>query len=289
MFLSKNCKKPFAIVGVIENLSTVSHQLNSVTELTKRVSNDQSSSSAQVSAAMTEMLKAVEYVTSNASSAAEAATDADAEAKEGLTIVSGTVSSINELAQEVKHAAEVIVKLESDTENVGSILSVIQSIAEQTNLLALNAAIEAARAGDQGRGFAVVADEVRTLASRTQEATHEIQSVIEQLQAAARSAAEVMNHGTAKASQSVEQADNTGKSLAQITDKVTLITKMNKEIAGATEAQQQQAETIKSNVQRMTDTSEEAQKGTEQVATLSSDLQDLANQLTTNTSQFKVS
>lgn len=289
VFVEKLHKTISDVVGVIENLSTVSHQLNSVTELTKRVSGDQSSSSAQVSAAMTEMLKAVDYVTSNASSAAEAATDADAEAKEGLTIVSGTVKSINELAGEVKHAAEVIVKLESDTENVGSILSVIQSIAEQTNLLALNAAIEAARAGDQGRGFAVVADEVRTLASRTQEATHEIQSVIEQLQAAARSAAEVMNHGTSKASHSVEQADNTGKSLAQITDKVTLITKMNKEIAGATEAQQQQAETIKSNVQRMTDTSEEAQKGTEQVATLSSDLQDLANQLTVNTSQFKVS
>ena len=287
-FVEKLQKTISEVVGVIGNLTSVSEELKSVTELTKRVSHDQSASSGHVSSAMTEMLNAVEYVTENASSAAQAALDADTEAQEGQRIVNNTVQSINELAKEVERAADVIVKLENDTENVGSILNVIQSIAEQTNLLALNAAIEAARAGDQGRGFAVVADEVRTLASRTQDATHEIQTVIEQLQSAAQSAASVMSQGTQKAATSVGQADATGKSLSEITEKVTVITKMNREIAGATEAQQLQAETIKQNVLKMASTSSEAERGTEQVSQLSDSLQELANLLRTNTSQFKV-
>ncbi len=276
------------VIEVITPLTNVSQELNTVSAKTSEVSSEQTRASTLVSNAMDDMLRSVTNVAENAGSAAQAAGDADGEAKQGLSIVQSTVTSINDLAAEVERAAEVIVKLESDTESVGGILDVIKGIAEQTNLLALNAAIEAARAGEQGRGFAVVADEVRTLASRTQESTHEIQTVIEQLQSAARSAVGVMEQGKEQAQKSVEQAGATGASLEAITAKVTSITDMNQQIAGATEEQQSFANDIQHNVVSMRDASEVAEQNTCKVSDLSTSLKSLADQLDRVSSQFKV-
>ncbi|MCV5388920.1 methyl-accepting chemotaxis protein, partial [Escherichia coli] len=96
--------------------------------------------------------------------------------------VEQAIQGITELVTEINSTSDAISELSQQTEQITKVLDVIGEIAEQTNLLALNAAIEAARAGEQGRGFAVVADEVRSLASRTQNSTHEIGDMLKQLQ-----------------------------------------------------------------------------------------------------------
>ena len=276
------------VVMSIEPLTRLSQDLRDMTNKTAEITSEQSQATDDVTRSVDEMFSSVQNVAQNASSAASAAKEADAEAKAGRAVVTQSVESINDLASEVERAATVIGKLEADTENVGTILDVIKGIAEQTNLLALNAAIEAARAGEQGRGFAVVADEVRTLASRTQDSTQEIQRVIEELQSAARSAAEVMSHSQEQANASVEQAAKTDSSLATITEKVGSITTMNMEIADATGEQEKVSNSIKSNVEGIRLNADKAVKNVQEVEAASDSLAEISNNLKEITGQFRV-
>jgi methyl-accepting chemotaxis protein len=288
LFMEKLHRSINEVVNSITPLANVSNDLGGMTTKTSQITDQQSRATDEVTRLVDEMFSSVQNVAQNASSAAAAAKEADIEAKAGRSVVTQSVESINDLASEVERAAKVIAKLETDTENVGTILDVIKGIAEQTNLLALNAAIEAARAGEQGRGFAVVADEVRTLASRTQDSTQEIQRVIEELQTAARSAAEVMSHSQDQARNSVDQAAKTDNSLATITEKVGSITRMNTEIADATGEQEKVSNNIKTNVEGIRENAEAAVKNVQEVGAASESLLEISNNLRKITAQFKV-
>lgn len=269
-------------------LSQLAQNLNQLTDDTNKTIEVQKNSADHAKKAVDEMSSSVNAVAESAAEAAKAAGDASTAADDGQAVVNHTVHSIQELAANVEETAEVISKLEADSNQVGVVLDVIKGIAEQTNLLALNAAIEAARAGEQGRGFAVVADEVRTLASRTQQSTEQIQKTIEQLQDAARSAVSVMAKGTEQATNSVETANKAGSSLTVITETISRITMMNDQIARSTGDQQAVATTISSNVDEIHHRTEETGASSRELASVSSELAQLAQHLEGITKQFKV-
>lgn len=268
-------------------LANLAQNLNQVSDQTQTTISAQQRSAADAKMAVDNMTVSVNSVASSASEAAAAATDASGAASNGQNVVNSTVNSIQTLANSVEETAEVIRKLESDSNQVGVVLDVIKGIAEQTNLLALNAAIEAARAGEQGRGFAVVADEVRTLASRTQKSTEEIQSTIEQLQTAARSAVTVMGKGTEQATISVTEANKAGESLAAINETIAKITQMNDLIASSTGEQQAVADSISANVDEINERTHDTANSSSQLGEVSTELAQLSKEFIRIMGQFK--
>ncbi len=248
----------------------------------------QSAELEQVAEAMNEMTRSVQEVAKNAANGAATAKEADEHSSSGTKVVQDTVSDIDSLAKNVERAADVIHELEKDSDSIGSVLDVIQGIAEQTNLLALNAAIEAARAGEQGRGFAVVADEVRSLASRTQESTQEIKTIIESLQGRSKEAVTVMNEGQKQAQIGVEQAKKAGQTLSDIAFKVANLEKVSTEIAEAANQQSTVAEDINRSIVSISQVSEANADTARKSSSDSQSLADLANNLQHKMSVLKV-
>ena len=96
----------------------------------------------------------------------------------GKRNINQLLECVTESERDGSIVAEKMNELIENTDQMNSIVEMINNITRQTSLLSLNASIEAARAGEAGRGFAVVAEEIQTLASQTSEATVNITTLI---------------------------------------------------------------------------------------------------------------
>ena len=294
--LAKNCNN---LIGSLKELINAIHQradqlaaasgeTSTITLQTTASIEDQKSQISQIAAATTEMHTTSELVSTSAHDTLVEIKHADAEAEKVKKISAENKDTIQVLANEVQQAAEVINKLHQDSASIGGILDVIRGVADQTNLLALNAAIEAARAGEQGRGFAVVADEVRTLASRTQQSTQEINSMIEVLQAGAEKAVSVMNQGKEQTNACVAQTEKAGQALNLITDAVHRAYEVSTRIEHAAREQHTVSAQISERLENIVGIAEHTTVGAKQTAESSSEVARLAEELQSSISQFRV-
>ncbi len=276
-----------SINKMTERLETAANEMKDITKRTEEGAQQQQIGTEQVATSIEQMGTAVQDVANNTQSAADFAVNADEQAEEGLEIMQQTATEVNNLAEDIRLAADTINKLAIESESIGSVVDVIQGISEQTNLLALNAAIEAARAGEQGRGFAVVADEVRTLAARTQESTQEIQSIIENLQAGAKSAAATMESSQNEVNTTVSQANKAGQSLEAISNAAAQIKDMNFQISVSIEQQSAVVHEIGQNVSAIREISDRTANDVALTEAASQEVFNMSVELSGETGKYK--
>jgi methyl-accepting chemotaxis protein len=276
------------VAHVTDKVASASVELSATAEEISKGTDTLTSRASQTAAAVEEMNATVGQVAQNSGKAASLAQDTVKTAQEGGTVVSSTISGMQQLSEAVSNSATIISDLGKSSDQIGEIVRTIEDIADQTNLLALNAAIEAARAGEQGRGFAVVADEVRKLAERTTKATKEIGDMIRQIQQDTRGAVDSMQQGTQKVTAGVDLVNKTGEALAQIVRMVSESADMIRQIAVASEEQSVATQQIASDIENVAKVTKESSSGAHESAKASQDLSQLAVELQGIVGGFKL-
>lgn len=196
---------------------------------------------------------------------------------------------IKSLVTDIDQVREKITTLNQQTEEVSSILGVIKGIAEQTNLLALNAAIEAARAGDQGRGFAVVADEVRNLASRTAEATSNIETIISQFQQGSEESLSSVDSVCEFAHQRSVDVEALSATMRNVVDEMHQVLKHAENIQQQTQTTSGVSKHIQAKVDTITLHANETSQSASHTREISVDLEHLSERLESLLNQFTLS
>jgi twitching motility protein PilJ len=250
--------------------------------------NQQAEQITSASAKINEMAVSIDQVSRNSADSAEVAQRSVQIASNGAQIVRQTISGMDSIREQIQETSKRIKRLGESSQEIGSIVELINDIAEQTNILALNAAIQAASAGEAGRGFAVVADEVQRLAERATGATKRIETLVQTIQSDTVEAVSSMEQTTTQVVNGARLAEDAGTALGEIEKVSTNLAGLIQGISNAARQQSAAATNISSTMSSIQQITAQTSVGANQTAESIGNLAQLAQELRRSVADFKL-
>ena len=235
-----------------------------------------------------EIASSINQVSRNSADSAEVARRSVLIATNGAGVVRQTIAGMDSIRDQIQETSKRIKRLGESSQEIGSIVELINDISEQTNILALNAAIQAASAGEAGRGFAVVADEVQRLAERSSGATKRIESLVQTIQADTNEAVSSMEQTTSEVVAGARLAEDAGTALGEIEKVSSDLSGLIEGISVAAQEQSTAATDITQTMNTIQSITAQTSQGASQTAQSIGNLAQLASDLRRSVADFKL-
>ncbi|RDS84650.1 methyl-accepting chemotaxis protein [Dyella monticola] len=238
--------------------------------------------------AINQIASSMDDVSKNSAESADVAERSVQIASRGAEVVRETISGMDSIRDQIQETSKRIKRLGESSQEIGSIVELINDIAEQTNILALNAAIQAASAGEAGRGFAVVADEVQRLAERSASATKRIETLVQTIQSDTNEAVNSMEQTTAEVVAGARKAEDAGSALGDIERVSHDLSALIQNISAAARQQSIAATDISQSMNAIQEITSQTSQGASQTAESIGYLAQLASDLRRSVAHFKL-
>jgi twitching motility protein PilJ len=237
---------------------------------------------------ITEIAASINQVSRNSAESADVAQRSVQIATKGAGVVRQTIAGMDSIRDQIQETSKRIKRLGESSQEIGSIVELINDISEQTNILALNAAIQAASAGEAGRGFAVVADEVQRLAERASNATKRIETLVQTIQSDTNEAVSSMEQTTSEVVAGARLAEDAGTALGEIEKVSSDLSNLIQGISTAAQQQSSAASNITATMNTIQQITSQTSQGASQTAESIGNLAQLAADLRRSVADFKL-
>ena len=256
-----------SMAEVIKGIQHVSDEVSSAAEQVAASSNDLADGATNQAAVVEELTATVEGVSEQVEKNSKSAKE-----------ISGRVDKLGNAILEsngkMKDMVDSMNEINGASKEIDKIIATINEIAAQTNLLALNASIEAARAGEAGKGFAVVANQVNVLADQSAQAAKESATLIE-------TSVKAVEKGMVIAGQTASQ-------LQEVAENSQIITKEVTNIADTLETQATEIKQINDGIEQINDVVQTNSATSEECAAASQEMSSEAENLREMIQKFKI-
>ncbi|HWU78002.1 MAG TPA: methyl-accepting chemotaxis protein [Rhodanobacter sp.] len=263
-----------------ETQTTARHLANAAEQQAQQISS--------ATSAINQIVSSMDTVSKDSAESADVAERSVKIASHGAEVVRETISGMDSIRDQIQETSKRIKRLGESSQEIGSIVELINDIAEQTNILALNAAIQAASAGEAGRGFAVVADEVQRLAERSTSATKRIETLVQTIQSDTNEAVNSMEQTTAEVVAGARLAEDAGSALGDIERVSHDLSALIQNISTAAREQSAAATDVSVSMNAIQEITSQTSQGASQTADSIGTLAQLASDLRRSVAHFKL-